>query len=48
MMPNAIEITKDFPPSGERAVLLELLRVVAGLQDAGPSVWSFAAICTSW
>jgi hypothetical protein len=35
MMPNVIEITKEFPPSRERAVLLELLRVVTGMQDAG-------------
>jgi hypothetical protein len=35
MMPNVIEITKEFPTSRERAVLLELLRVVTGMQDAG-------------
>lgn len=44
MMPNVIEITKDFPPSRERAVLLELLRVVAGLQDEGISF----VICGGW
>lgn len=43
-MPNVIEITKDFPPSRERAVLLELLRVVAGLQDEGISF----VICGGW
>ena len=37
-MPSVIEITKDFPPSRERAVLLELLRVVTGLQEAGISI----------
>jgi hypothetical protein len=43
-MPNVIEITKDFPPSRERAVLLELLRVVAGLQNEGISF----VICGGW
>ena len=43
-MPSVIEITKDFPPSRERAVLLELLRVVTGLQDAGISF----VICGGW
>jgi hypothetical protein len=44
MMPSVIEITKDFPPSRERAVLLELLRVVTGLQEAGISF----VICGGW
>jgi hypothetical protein len=43
-MPNVIEIAKDLPPSRERAVLLELLRVVAGLKDEGISF----VICGGW
>ena len=37
-MPNVIEITKDFPPTRERTVLVELLRVVSDLQRAGISL----------
>src|ERR1035441_1253947 len=40
-MANAIEITKDFPASRERAVLLELLNVVKTLKEAQVSalIW---------
>ena len=33
-MSNVIEITKDFPPTRERTLLEELLRVVRNLHDA--------------
>lgn len=43
-MSNAIEITKDFPPSRERAVLLELLAVTQALKKEGID----AVICGGW
>jgi hypothetical protein len=43
-MPNVIEITKDFPPTRERTVLVELLRVVGDLQRAGISL----VVCGGW
>ena len=43
MMPSVIDITKDFPPSRERAVLLELLRVVTACRMRA-SVSSSAAV----
>jgi hypothetical protein len=43
-MPNVIEITKDFPPTRERTVLVELLRVVGALQRAGISL----VVCGGW
>jgi hypothetical protein len=43
-MPNIIEITKDFPPTRERTVLVELLRVVGNLQNAGINL----VICGGW
>jgi hypothetical protein len=44
MTPDAIEITKDFPPTRERVVLQELLRVVRKLQEEGIP----AVICGGW
>jgi hypothetical protein len=35
MTPQAIEITKDFPESRERAVLLEMLKVIRVLKADG-------------
>src|SRR5262249_47458317 len=43
-MSNAIEITKDFPPSRERAVLLELLAVTQALKKQGID----AVLCGGW
>jgi hypothetical protein len=43
-MSNAIEITKDFPPSRERAVLLELLAVMQALKKEGFD----AVVCGGW
>src|ERR1700722_19359216 len=43
-MSNAIEITKDFPLSRERAVLLELLAVTQALNKEGID----AVICGGW
>jgi hypothetical protein len=43
-MANAIEITKDFPASRERTVLLELLNVMKTLKQAGID----AVICGGW
>ena len=43
-MSNAIEITKDFPPSRERAVLLELLAVTQALKKEGID----AVVCGGW
>jgi hypothetical protein len=43
-MSNAIEITKDFPPSRERAVLLELLAVTQALKKEDID----AVICGGW
>jgi hypothetical protein len=43
-MSNEIEITKDFPPSRERAVLLELLAVTQALKRDGID----AVICGGW
>jgi hypothetical protein len=34
-MLNIIEITRDFPPTRERTVLIEMLRVVSTLQQSG-------------
>ena len=43
-MANEIEITKDFPPSRERAVLLELLAVTQALRNEGID----AIVCGGW
>ncbi len=43
-MPSAIDITNQFPPTRERTVLLELLRVVRSLQTEGIEV----VICGGW
>ena len=43
-MPNEIEITKDFPASRERAVLLELLTVTRALKEEGID----AVVCGGW
>jgi hypothetical protein len=43
-MANEIEITKDFPPSRERAVLLELLAVTQALKKEGID----AVVCGGW
>ena len=43
-MANAIEVTKDFPASRERAVLLELLNVMKTLKQAQID----AVICGGW
>jgi hypothetical protein len=43
-MPAAIEIAKDFPKKRERAVLLELLRLVQELQRQGID----AIVCGGW
>ena len=43
-MANEIEITKDFPPSRERAVLLELLAVSQALKKEGID----AVVCGGW
>jgi hypothetical protein len=43
-MSNAIEITKDFPPSRERTVLLELLAVTQALKKEGID----AVVCGGW
>lgn len=43
-MPNSIEITRDFPPTRERAVLLELLRIMRILRNEGID----ALICGGW
>lgn len=43
-MADAIEITKDFPPSRERAVLLELLKIAQTLQQENIE----AVICGGW
>ena len=43
-MPNAIDITNQFPPTRERTVLQELLRVVRNLQNEGIEV----VICGGW
>ena len=43
-MSNAVEITKDFPPSRERAVLLELLAVTQALKKQGID----AVVCGGW
>ena len=43
-MPNSIEITKDFPATRERAVLLELLRIMRTLRNEGID----ALICGGW
>jgi Nucleotidyl transferase AbiEii toxin, Type IV TA system len=43
-MTNEIQITKDFPPSRERAVLLELLAVTQALQKEGID----AVVCGGW
>lgn len=43
-MSNPIGITKDFPPSRERAVLLELLAVTQALKKEGID----AVICGGW
>jgi len=43
-MPSAIDITNQFPPTRERTVLLELLRVVHSLQTEGIDV----VICGGW
>jgi hypothetical protein len=34
-MANEIDVTKDFPPTRERAVLLELLAVAQALKKEG-------------
>src|ERR1700687_752547 len=44
MMANVIDITKDFSPTRERTVLVELLRVARNLQTAGIN----AVICGGW
>jgi hypothetical protein len=43
-MTDEIQITKDFPPSRERAVLLELLAVTQALQKEGID----AVVCGGW
>ena len=43
-MSNAIEITKDFPPSRERAVLFDLLAVTQALKKQGVD----AVVCGRW
>jgi len=43
-MANEIQITKDFPPSRERAVLLELLAVTQTLKKEGID----AVVCGGW
>src|SRR6266446_7349037 len=43
-MTNAIEVTKDFPASRERAVLLELLNIMKTLKQAQID----AVICGGW
>jgi Nucleotidyl transferase AbiEii toxin, Type IV TA system len=43
-MTNAIEVTKDFPASRERAVLLELLNIMKTLKQAKID----AVICGGW
>jgi hypothetical protein len=43
-MANEIHITKDFPPSRERAVLLELLTVTQALKKEGID----AVVCGGW
>src|SRR5882762_9044044 len=43
-MANAIEVTKDFPASRERAVLLELLNIMKTLKQAQID----AVICGGW
>lgn len=43
-MANAVEVTKDFPASRERAVLLELLNVMKTLKQAQID----AVICGGW
>src|SRR5581483_6900 len=43
-MANEIQITKDFPPSRERAVLLELLAVTQTLRKEGID----AVVCGGW
>jgi len=43
-MANEIQITKDFPPSRERAVLLELLAVTQALKKEGID----AVVCGGW
>lgn len=43
-MPNSIEIAKDFPATRERAVLLELLRIMRTLRNEGID----ALICGGW
>ena len=43
-MPSAIDIANQFPPTRERTVLLELLRVVRSLQTEGIEV----VICGGW
>lgn len=43
-MANEIQITKDFPPSRERAVLLELLAVTQALKKEGVD----AIVCGGW
>lgn len=43
-MPGAIDITNRFPPTRERTVLLELLRVVRNMQNEGIEI----VICGGW
>jgi hypothetical protein len=43
-MPAVIEITRTFPPTRERTVLIELLRVVRNFQDQGIN----PVICGGW
>ena len=43
-MPDAIDITNQFPATRERTVLLELLRVARNLQSEGIAV----VICGGW
>ena len=43
-MPNVIEITRDFPPTRERTVLIEMLRVVSTLQQSGINL----VVCGGW
>ena len=43
-MPNVIDITNQFPPTRERTVLLELLRIVRNLQNEGIEF----VICGGW
>jgi len=43
-MSNAIEITKDFQPSRERAVLFDLLAVTQALKKQGVD----AVVCGGW